>query len=143
MAQVKFKVTNNDPVTGKRMILELTAAPIGRDGYPLFVQYLVTLKETNETTDAIPNGTTQRARKAVESYEETFMINQRKISSTTRLYLSDDTVDPNAITLAFYFESKILNTFPGVGNGDCLDDLARGILREVILIRQANGELPV
>ncbi len=39
-----------------------------------------------------------------------FMINQRKISSTTRLYLSDDTVDPNAITLAFYFESKHTNS---------------------------------
>lgn len=143
MAQVKFKVTNNDPLTGKRMIAELTNASIGRLGYPLFIQYLITIKETDEITNALPNGTTERAKKAVESYEETFYINERKISAINRLYLADNTDDPNAISLAEYFETKILNTFPGVGGGDRFDILIRGLLREVISIKQANGELPI
>lgn len=142
MSKVRFKITNADLVTGKRMIAELTNAPIGRMGHPLFVQYLVTFKEVDESTDAVPANGTGWAKRAVSPYEETFMINERKISSVSKLYLPDDTTDPNAITLADYFKSKILNTFPGVAGGDSLDVLARGILREVVAIQQVNGELP-
>ena len=70
------------------------------------------------------------------------ILNKRKIHNTTLLYLPDDTVNPNAITLAEYFRTKAINTFPGVANADPLRDVAEGILRQVILIKQANGEMP-
>lgn len=146
--EVKFKVTNTDPVTGKRVIAFLQDVRFGADGYPTEVRYIVTLKEVNETTDAIPLDNTERAKRAVESYEEVFYIaanpnfNQRKIHNTTLLYLPDNTVDPNAITLQEYFRTKAINTFPGVANADPLRDVAEGILRQVILIKQANGQMP-
>jgi len=104
--EVRFRISNNDPVSGKRIIAFLTNAPLGRDGTPLFIQYLVTLKEVDEVTDAIPSGTTQRSRRAVESYEETFVIDDRKIHGTTLLYLPENTTNPNAITLKEYFRTR-------------------------------------
>jgi len=143
MAEVKFKITNNDPVSGKRMIAYLTSAPLSVGGFPLFVQYLVKLKEVDESTDAIPAGNTDRAKQAVASFESAqYAINGRKISSITKLYLPDNTVDVNAITLQDYFANKIVTSFSGVGGSDPLSKLAEGILREVISIQQANGELP-
>ncbi len=140
--EVRFRISNNDPVSGKRIIAFLTNAPLGRDGTPLFIQYLVTLKEVDEVTDAIPSGTTKRAKRAVESYEETFVIDDRKIHGTTLLYLPENTTNPNAITLKEYFRTRTINDFPGVSGGDPARDFAEGLLRQMILIRQANGELP-
>lgn len=142
MSQVRFKITNTDPVTGKRMIAELTNISIGRFGYPLFVQYIVTLKETDETTDAAPINATERAKRAVSQYEETFNINDRKIDSVTKLYLPDNTTNPNAILLAEYFRKKVITSFPGVAGGDQFATLSRGVLREAIAIQQANSEQP-
>lgn len=141
--EVKFKVTNSDPVTGKRMIVFLTNAPIGAEGYPLQIQYLVKLKEADETTDAAPADGSIRAKRAVETYEESFFITDRKINSTTLLYLPDDTTDPNAITLKEYFRTKVISSFPGVGGGDPFRDIGEGLLRQMVAIRQANGEMPL
>jgi hypothetical protein len=143
MSQVKHRITTNDPATGKRLIAELLVAPFGRFGYPLFVQYLVTVKETDEVTEATPPNQTDRGKRLVQAYEERFEINDRKIHSSTLLYLPDNTTNPNAITLAEYFRTHALNTFSGVNGDDQLDILARGILREVIQIKKANGELPI
>lgn len=143
MAEVKFKITNNDPVTGKRMIAYLTGAPLGVGGYPSHVSYLIRLKENDENTDAVPPNNTDRTKKAYQSYEEKFHINGQKIKLSTKIYLPEETQDPEAITLSEYFATKIISTLPGVGGGDQAWKFAEGILREVILIKQANGEMPV
>jgi len=140
--EVKYKVTNNDPVTGKRMLVYLTGAPLKGNGAPDHVTYLVKLKEADDSSDAIPINSTERAIKAVSSYEERFEINDRKISSVTRLYLPRNTQDPNAITLQDYFATKVISSFPGTNGGDQAWKFAEGILREVVLIKQANGEMP-
>ncbi|MCE2934691.1 MAG: hypothetical protein LW845_01570, partial [Flammeovirgaceae bacterium] len=66
----------------------------------------------------------------------------RKIHGTTLLYLPENTTNPNAITLKEYFRTRTINDFPGVSGGDPARDFAEGLLRQMILIRQANGELP-
>jgi hypothetical protein len=140
MAQIKRKVTDLDPTTGKKIIAFLTNAPIGEKGNPIFINYLLKYKEADESTDPTGNDDLLRSIYTVREYR--FEINQRKISSSTLLYLLDDTVDPNAISLEDYFANKAINTFPGVNNGDAAWKYAEGILRQVILIKQANGELP-
>lgn len=126
--EVKYKVTNADPVTGKKMLVYLTAAPLRGDGAPSHINYLVKLKEVNESTDAIPAATDERSVKAVASYEDRFEITDRKISSTTLLYLPDSTVDVNAISMRTFFATKIINTFPGVQGGDQAWKFAEGLL---------------
>jgi len=143
MAEVKRKITDNDPFTGKKLVAYLTNAPLNGSGYPSMIQWVEKVKETDETTDASPANSTERAVAAVRPVEYTFHINNRKISSVTKLYLPDNTVDINAITLAEYFTTKVISTFPGVAGGDQAWKMAEGYLREVIAIKQANGELPV
>ena len=141
MAQVKVNITNNDPVTGKKIKAQLTNMPFGFGGFPKIVQYLEVLKEVDDTTDAIPSGNTEREKKAVMQSEQTFVIDKRTIHKTTKVYVAVD--DPNAITLEEHFATKVINTLPGVGNADQSWKFVEGVLKEVIAIRQANGELPV
>jgi hypothetical protein len=141
--EVRFKVTNSDPVTGKRMIVFLTGAPIGAQGYPVQIIYMVRLRESDEVTPAAPANNTERAKRAVQEYEEIFYINERKIDSTTLLYLPDDTTNPNAITLADFFRTKSLNSFPGVSGNAPVRDFAEGLLRQMVLIKRANGDFPL
>lgn len=143
MAQVQCNVSSNDPVTGKKIKAQLTGAPIGFGGYPSHVTYKLIFKETDDNTDAIPSGPTEREKKAVSSYEETFQIDTRLISSTTKLYLPYDSQDVNKISLQDYFANKVINTYSGVGGGDASWKFAEGLLKEVVAIKQANGELPV
>lgn len=143
MAQVKVKITNTDPVTGKKMIALLTGMPFVEYGNPIHVSFLIKFKEVDETTDAAPANGTLNAQRAVTQAEYTFPIGTRKISSTTKLYLPDDTQDVNAIMLQDYFSTKVINTYPGVGGGDQTWKFAEGVLKEVIAVMQANGELPV
>lgn len=143
MAQVKVKITNSDPETGKKMIAFLTGMPFVEYGNPTHVSFLVKFKEVDESTDAIPAGSTLNQVRAVKEAEYLFGIGDRKISSTTKLYLPNDTQDVNAITLKDYFATKVINTYQGVAGGDQTWKFAEGILKEVIAIMQANGELPV
>jgi len=143
MAQVKVKITNTDPVTGKKMIAFLTGMPFVEYGNPVHVSFLIKFKEVDESTDAIPADSTLNAQRAVTQAEYRFPIGFRKISSTTKLYLPDDTQDVNAITLEDYFANKVINTYQGVAGGDQTWKFAEGVLKEVIAIMQANGELPV
>jgi hypothetical protein len=143
MAQVKVKITNTDPVTGKKMIAFLTGMPFVEYGNPAHVSFLIKFKETDESTDAIPADGTLNAKRAVTQAEYLFPINTRKISSTTKLYLPDDTQDVNAIALKDYFATKVINTYQGVAGGDQSWKFAEGVLKEVITVMQANGELPV
>lgn len=144
MPQVKVKISNAEPNTGKKLIAILTNAPLRRFGYPEIVQWQEYIKEVDESTDAVPPNSNERTASLYKQGEEkTFNVNERKISSTTRLYLPEDTVDVNAITLKDYFATKVINQFPGVAGGDQAWKFAEGILKEVIAIKQANGEMPV
>lgn len=140
--EIKRKITDSDPVTGKKMIAYLTLIMVDGRGVPLNVSYKVKYKEANETTDAVPPTNYVTTGKAYQPFDEFYTIGKRKISSTTLLYLQDDTVDPNAITLEDYFATKTILSYPGVSNGDQFWKVAEGVLRQIILIRQANGEYP-
>ena len=149
MPQITHKVSNTDSTTNKKIIAYLTNIRMNPNGGIDSISYIIRLKETDEVTDAIPKDSTLTAKRAVSAYDETFQINptllegERKISSTTRLYLPVNTVDPNAMTLSGYFMDKIITSLPGVSGTSRVWEFAKGILREVILIKQANEELPV
>jgi len=143
MAEVKCNVTNNDPDTGKKIKAFLSGAPLGFGGYPIHVSYILKYKEIDDVTDAIPPANTSTSRNSIKDIEETFYVTDRKISGVTKLYLPDDTVDINAVSLKDYFANKIINTYQGTGGGDPAWKFAEGVLKEVISIRQLNGELPV
>jgi len=143
MAEVKFKITNNGSISGKKEIAYLTAMPFNGYGSPSFVGFLIRFKETDEITDAIPADSTLNARRVINVVEYNFQIGLQKISSVTKLYLPDDTVDVDAITLQDYFATKVINSFPGVAGGDQAWKFAEGVLKEVVAIMQTNGELSI
>jgi hypothetical protein len=143
MAEVKFKITNNGSISGKKEIAFLRAMPFNGYGSPSFVAFLIKFKEADETTDAIPADGTLNAKRVITQVEYNFPIGDRKISSLTKLYLPDDTVDVNAVMLKDYFADKVINTYPNVAGGDPTWELAEGILKEVVAIMQTNGELSV
>ncbi len=140
MPEIKRKVTDLDPTTGKKIIAFLTGAPLGGNGHPIHITYTLKYRENDESTDATGNNDLLRQIYTVREYR--FAINGRKISSTTLLYLPDDTTDPTAVTMSDFFTTKAINSFPGVANGDQAWKFAEGLLRQMILIKQANGELP-
>lgn len=145
MATVKFNI-GNDPVTGKKM--KYTNVEVRfQYGEPIEFIGSISLHEVNDDP-ALPAGTDSRSKKAVESYMENFQTRGLFIDSVSKLYvagLTDGNGDPipNAIALGLYLEQKAINTFPGVAGADPLWQGIEGVCKEMVAIRQANGELPV
>lgn len=151
MATIKFNVSANDPLTGKKM--KYTNLEIRfQHGVPIEFIGNISLHEINDDP-AIPAGSDSRSKRAVESYTENFAIGTRNIDSVTKHYavnvggnwFREDLITPivnPVISLAFHFEQKTINSFPGVANADPLWELAEGLCKEMVNIRQINGELP-
>lgn len=156
MATIRFNI-GTDPVTGKKE--KYTSTDV-RFQYGVPIEFIgsMSFHEVNDDP-AVPGGTTARQKKAVESYMENYpgailgkSFDQQWIDSVTKLYLPgpDDLTDPenpvpypNAVLMSDYFQNKVLSTYPGVGGGKMLWEAIEGLCKEMIAIRQANGELPV
>lgn len=156
MANIKFNV-GNDPVTGKKQ--KYTSVEVKfQYGVPIEFIGSMSLHEVNDDS-AVPAGSLANQKRAVESRMENYPgailgkpLDQQYMDSVTRLYLlgPNDLTDPenpvpypNAILMSDYFQNKVLSTYPGVGGGKMLWEAIEGLCKEMIAIRQANGELPV
>jgi len=146
MALIKINVSNSDPVTGKKIKATLSGINFNLNGQVKHCTYIISFHEVNDS-ETSPSGTNQQ-RRAVSSYEERFDIENKAILSTTKIYsqlFESDGVTPiaNAINLVSYLELKAINSFPGVANADPSWNAIQGIFKEIISIRQVNGELPI
>lgn len=156
MATIKFNV-GTDPVTGKKQ--KYTSVEV-RFQYGVPIEFIGSMSfHENNDTPAVPGGTTERQKKSVESYMENYpgailgkSLDQQWMNSVSKLYLPgpNDLTDPenpvpypNAVLMSDYFQNKLINTFPNTGGGDALWKGIEGICKEMIAIRQANGELPI
>jgi hypothetical protein len=139
---IKHKICNNDPASGKKLVAYVQAVPFGPAGNPYHVEIVVHAKENDEETEATPPGTTERDKQRVQPWTELFTISSgRRIDPITKLWDYDGS-NQSAVELDAYFRDKLINTLPGVGGNDPLSKMCEGILREVINIKQANGEWP-
>lgn len=148
MGTIRFNV-GTDPLTGKKQ--KYTNVEI-RFQYGAPIEFIgsMSFHEVNDDP-ASSIGTTERQKKAVESYMDNYSTVGRFIDSVTKLYLPglQDLTDPqnpvpypNAMLLTDYLELKAVNTFPSTAGGDALWKAMEGVCREMIAIRKANGELP-
>lgn len=133
---VSFRVTNADPVTGKRIVytsLQVTFT----NGAPTEFVGLLSYRESNDSP-ALPNGTTLAQKRAVESYSESYTCANKYINGSTLVYVSDS--DPNAVRLDEWLRTRTVGSLPGTGGGDILSGFIQGLCKQMILIRKANGE---
>ena len=153
MATIKFNITNNDPVTRKRMKYNNTEIRF-QYGAPIEISGAISLHEINDSP-AVPAGSDSRSKKAVESYSDYFTLLDKFIDTVSLLYavknandewvLQSDGVTPvvnPVLSMAQYFEQYIINTLPGVAGGDQLWEISEGICKQMINVRKANGEFP-
>lgn len=139
MAQIKFNI-GIDALTGKRLKYANNKVEI-RDGQPLEFKGRISFHEAGNDADAIPLNQTQSAKRAIETIDDYYNTNGRLINTTTKLYVAPGTI--GAVSLEIYLQDKALNSYPGVANADPFWKVIEGVCKEVIAIRQANGELPV
>lgn len=146
MAIIKFNVVANDPVTGKKVKFKLTFLGINEEGSITAIAGILSFHEANDD-NAIPVNATIQAKRVVESYEIIYQVADKIIDSVTKLYLpslvdgNNDPI-PNAVPLSTYLSTKVINSYPGVGGGDQAWKFYEGVAKEIIAVRQANGELP-
>jgi hypothetical protein len=137
MAKIKV-AAGTDPLTGKKIKVEQTAFVWNNNGQPQHINFLVQFYEVDGTTPTPPTGN-YISKRAVTEYEDKFEF-QGWMNPTTKVVVSSDT--PGAVNIKSYFETKVINTLQGVGGSDTLFKLQEGVLKEVVLILQANGILP-
>lgn len=144
MATVRFNV-GIDPLTGKRQ--KYTNVEV-RFQYGAPIEFIgsMSFHEVNDDP-AVNVGTTERQKRATQPYMENYSTLDKFIDSVSKLYvtgLTDQNGDPipNAVRLDVYLETKAINSFPGVAGADQLWKGLEGVCKEMIAVRQANGELP-
>lgn len=153
MATIKFNVTANDPLTGKKVKYTNTEIRF-QYGAPIEIMGAISLHETNDDP-AVPPRTDSRSKKSVESYSDYFTTRDKFIDTVTMLYakqiadlswvLESDGVTPitnPVLRLDQYFEQYIINSLPGVAGGDRLWEVSEGICKQMMNVRKANGEFP-
>jgi len=146
--QIKFNLPN-DAISGKKVKIMLTGVNFDQYGKVASVSYIIKL--TDPITDADIPVTSEIQDASFYSKEKTFLVNGKSILSTTRVYspLKDSNgVDiPNAIKISDYLQLKAINTYKNpndtnLAGGDAAWKFIQAVLKEIVLIKQANGELP-
>lgn len=146
--QIKFNLPN-DPVTGNKVKVMLTGVRFDQYGKVLSVSYIIKL--TNPITDLDIPVTSEIQDASFYSKEINYTVTGKSILSTTRVYSPMVTglgvVIPDAIMIDDYLQLKNLNAFKNpngtnVAGGDASWRFIQSVLNEIILIKQANAQLP-
>lgn len=145
---IKFSLPD-DPISGNKVKVLLTGANFDYRGKLVSISYIIKL--TNQADQEIsPTSEIQDA--AFFSKEKVFFPNGKAILSTTRVYSplvdGNGVAIPNAILISEYLQMKPINQFKNpndtnLAGGDASWKFLQSVLKEVVLIKQANGELPI
>lgn len=144
MATIRVNV-GTDTERNKKVKADFNYMILGDNGQPNKIGYFLRYYELDNNTLSTSSGNNVLQRKLYDIVEDSFSFDG-VIDSGSKVYtsLTDETgsIIPGAIDVKTYFENFAINELPGVGNSDPYWKTAQGILKEVISIRQANGELP-
>lgn len=142
---VVVNIPGTDNVTGKKVHCELMCMKFTAEGSVMSVVYKVTYFESNNTTPAVAPGTSERQKKSIASFTAEYVIGDKIILSTTKVYSplvdNSEVPIPNAILLSAYLKTKLINAYPSVAGSSPLSDVIKGIFVEILNIQLANGEI--
>lgn len=147
--QIKFNLPN-DPTSGHKVKVLLTGVNFDQFGKILSVSYIIKL--TNAITDLDIPVTSEIQDAGFYSKEKTFHLEGKSILSTTRVYsplvTAQNVPIPNAILISDYLQLKNINAYKNpndtnLGGSDPAWRFIQAVLKEIVLIKQANGELPI
>lgn len=144
--QIKFNLPD-DPVSLNKVKVLLTGVNFDGTGKILTVSYIIKL--TNQLDQDILV-TSEIQDSNFFSKEKTFTLGNKAIVTATRVYspLVNGVPGPGAAFISDYLQLKAINTFKNpndsnLAGGDASWKFIQAVLKEIVLIKQANGELPL
>lgn len=142
---LKFAI-NNDPTTGDKVKVQLTGMEFNIYGKLTQMTFIVIL--TDPVND-LPINPISDIQQNLYTKEITFAITGKAILSTTRVYTDPSGVGTvaNAVMIDDYVQLKATNTLQNpngtlINGSDPTYKVIQAIFKELVLIRQANGQLP-